>query len=284
MERVRTRNTFDFIKGRSKGGQDLAIMDYALPCKGEECDIYAMCPYNGGYEKCQIHKRYMAHIIKTIYRYDNEGKLTDHQLHVIGMTMVPLYNHLFRFQIAEMALSTPILYGKQVYMHPVYKEIRNTTKLLFDMWKGMGMVEKMPVPERGTGGSVYDIISNIESSEEEAAKSLEAQVGKSVEVEDGKEDDTDEDEIGEEILEQVTPKPTKKEKARLGRKLKPDIERLYDKMEEAANGFTVEGPDGEEGIVLPAGFDPRKLPNASEIDYSNEKTPSEVEAMKERFK
>ena len=56
-----------------------------------------------------------------------------------------------------------------------------------------------------------------------------------------------------------------------------------DKMEEAANGFTVEGPDGEEGIVLPAGFDPRKLPNASEIDYSNEKTPSEVEAMKERF-
>ena len=269
---LKRSDTFDFITAKSSSGVDLAIMDYALKCRGAECDIYDTCPYNEGYELCQIHKQYTNHIIKMVYRYDREGKLNEHQLHVIGMTMMPLYTHLFRFQLAEMALSTPVVYGKTIYMHPVYKEIRNTTKLLFDIWAkmGLGVGVSAPMPERGTGGSVYDIISAAEGVDEEVEESVSKQTKNQVEdiviVDEAMEDSDNEDDIMD-SLEKARKSVGGRTKGK-NRRMGEEARALMEAAEEASmQGFTIESEDGEEAFVIEEGFDPRDLPEASEIDF-----------------
>ncbi|MBR5574348.1 MAG: hypothetical protein IKW35_07640 [Paludibacteraceae bacterium] len=269
---LKRSDTFDFITAKSSSGVDLAIMDYALKCRGGECDIYDTCPYNEGYELCQIHKQYTNHIIKMVYRYDREGKLNEHQLHVIGMTMMPLYTHLFRFQLAEMALSTPVVYGKTIYMHPVYKEIRNTTKLLFDIWAkmGLGVGVSAPMPERGTGGSVYDIISAAEGIDEDVEESVSKQTKNKVEdiviVDEAMEDSDNEDDIMD-SLEKARKSVGGRTKGK-NRRMGEEARALMEAAEEASmQGFTIESEDGEEAFVIEEGFDPRDLPEASEIDF-----------------
>lgn len=261
MARYLKRNdSFDFITSKSNSGVDLAIMDYALPCRGSECDIYGTCPYAEQSDICQIHRQYTNHIIKMVYRYDDNGKVNDHQLHVIGMTMMPLYTHLFRFQLAEMALNTPVVYGKTIYMHPIYKEIRNTTKLLFDMWAKMGMMGEPPMPERGSGASVYDLISAGEAAvDDSTSKQVKQKVdlGNLKEVEEAMEDSDIEYEEPP-----VKLNPAWKEK---GRKARDKARNQMALMEEAA-GLTIASVDGEEEIEISPDFDPRDLPNASEID------------------
>ena len=269
---LKRSDTFDFITAKSSSGVDLAIMDYALKCRGAECDIYDTCPYNEGYELCQIHKQYTNHIIKMVYRYDREGKLNEHQLHVIGMTMMPLYTHLFRFQLAEMALSTPVVYGKTIYMHPVYKEIRNTTKLLFDIWAkmGLGVGVSAPMPERGTGGSVYDIISAAEGIDEDVEESVSKQTKNQVEdiviVDEAMEDSDNEDDIMD-SLEKARKSVGGRTKGK-NRRMGEEARALMEAAEEASmQGFTIESEDGEEAFVIEEGFDPRDLPEASAIDF-----------------
>ena len=269
---LRRNDTFDFITAKSSSGVDLAIMDYALKCRGGECDIYDTCPYNEGYDLCQIHKQYTNHIIKMVYRYDREGKLNEHQLHVIGMTMMPLYTHLFRFQLAEMALSTPVVYGKTIYMHPVYKEIRNTTKLLFDIWAkmGLGVGVSAPMPERGTGGSVYDLISAAEGEDSSVEESVSKQTKNKVEdiavVDEAVEDSDIEDDMMEAV--EKARKTAGNRTRGKNNKMGAETRALVDAVDEVVEkGFTIESEDGEEAFVIEEGFDPRELPEASEIDF-----------------
>ena len=269
---LKRSDTFDFITAKSSSGIDLAIMDYALKCRGAECDIYETCPYSEGYELCQIHKEYTSHIIKMVYRYDREGKLNDHQLHIIGMTMMPLYTHLFRFQLAEMALSTPVVYGKTIYMHPVYKEIRNTTKLLFDIWAkmGLGVGVSAPMPEKGTGGSVYDIISAADGDIDESVQKMTQQdIDMKAVKQSGKEEtDTEEDNDDDvmtmmEKARKMGVKPWDKKKTQ---RMSEEATDLLNVIEQVEEGLTVESEDGEEAIIIASDFDPRDLPEASEID------------------
>lgn len=268
---LKRSDTFDFITAKSSSGVDLAIMDYALKCRGAECDIYETCPYSEGYELCQIHKEYTSHIIKMVYRYDREGKLNDHQLHIIGMTMMPLYTHLFRFQLAEMALSTPVVYGKTIYMHPVYKEIRNTTKLLFDIWAkmGLGVGISAPMPERGTGGSVYDIISAADGAIDESVQKMTRQDIDMEKVKDGVEEGVEDSDAEDDIMVVVekTQKQSLTNRARCkNKRIIGKTEELMDLIEKTAEGLTVESEDGEEAIIISPDFDPSELPNAADID------------------
>lgn len=272
MPRPNRTGAFNFIQKRSN--LDLAIMDYALDCRHSECDIYEMCPYSEGYAKCRIHKEYMGQIINLLYRYEKDGKLTGNQLHIAGMTMVPLYNHLFRFQIAEMALATPVVYGKSIYMHPVYKEIRNTTKLLFDMWKQMGLAGTPIVPEKGSGNSVYDLLS---AAEEEVAESVKNQTRQNISVIAEKEEgeivgDEEEDDLNpmnvvNAVRDEIVGAKirTKEEK----KALVSGLEDIYAAQERLLNDpqVIVVGENGEEEeICIDPDFDPRNLENAAEID------------------
>ena len=170
---------------------------------------------------------------------------------------------MFKFQLLEMGQESPLIYGKQLYMHPVYKEIRNTTKTIFELWKGIGVfknnVPMGEMPVIGNGGSpnyMEALLSNTKMDTEEK-KAAEEAINKL--PDDPCEDDTDED------IPEIHIKMKKGEKQAAQKGMMGKAKDLFSKIDEMGNevrnNVKVAGED-EDGnpILVDADFDPTKLP------------------------
>lgn len=125
---------------QQKSGRPL-IMQYVNKCMSENCPIYEECPHSGKVVMCRLHKEYIQALMQNIQNLVDMGRIDDTQLPVVVQMLIPLYNHLFKFQLVEMGNEQPVLHGKVVYIHPVYKEIRSTLKAIYEAWRGFGLVK-----------------------------------------------------------------------------------------------------------------------------------------------
>ena len=108
-------------------------------CNSEEgCPVVDMCKYlHKG--KCAVQVKYLESLYKAVlgtYSYLDEAMLFK-----VGMQIVPLYVQLVRLQIVELSLRTPMSFTDKgtPFVHPIYKEIRETLKTIAIMWKDLDL-------------------------------------------------------------------------------------------------------------------------------------------------
>ncbi len=144
----------DLEKGFIREGHKLFAWDAVQECQKENCVVASRCNYLR-VGKCGLQVSYLKTLTDTIcstYKY-----LDDIQYFKIGMQIIPLYSHLLRLKLLEMSI-TDIVYtnAKGIkFIHPVYKEIRQTLSTIHLMWKDLEINPGIPS------------IPNPSSSEEE---------------------------------------------------------------------------------------------------------------------
>ena len=146
----------------------------------ESCKIYEICTMKRVGEKCQIERLYIATAMKPIY--DELGTvLTSFDKIRLGLHLTPLYQLLARLQ-KESITQENVAHSTDsglIRIHPIYKEIRETIKIIDDMWSTLKLDEKLkelnaektlidgtmvgPDMIEGDGG-IYDVLENSNAS------------------------------------------------------------------------------------------------------------------------
>jgi hypothetical protein len=130
------------IRRGSAGNVPIFSWDFVGKCKREECGIFERCNYAGGmnintseYNKlgdiCWTQKRYVDHVFNTLI-FENKDRMTPEQSVHLGLFIMPLFGHLIRFKIAEAGNDDTMVttYKGARVVNPIYKEIRETVKVL----------------------------------------------------------------------------------------------------------------------------------------------------------
>lgn len=249
-----------FTQQRSK--DKLTGYQYVNKCDVQTCPISDACPHAQSVVQCKLHKDYMTGITNGIQELIATGAVDKVQLSIVCHNILPLYNHLFKFQILEMAQDSPVIYGKQLYMHPVYKEIRNTVKTIYELWRGIGVIKsnvpmgEMPVVGQSAASFIDALTSGTRPDNEPLSKQEQEAIAALPE------DTADED---EEYLPQVKVPMARGEVQKAKQGMTGRAKSLFKKIDDAAqtarNSVKIAGED-ENGnpILVDADFDPTKLP------------------------
>ena len=115
-------------------------------CNADRCRVVAMCSYeqssNGRNVKCGVQRSYIQTVSEMIHQSFHLQIKNDQQLLFrIGMHLIPLYKTLCKLKMAELAISDPVfttIRGDRK-ADPVYREIRETVKLIMMCWKDLGL-------------------------------------------------------------------------------------------------------------------------------------------------
>ena len=137
-ELISKLGNLDLDKGDIRTGHKLIVWDAVQDCIRERCPIYSKCDYPKK-DKCTVQVRYIETLILTVkntYKY-----LDDVQLAKVGLHLIPLYSHLVRLKIIEKSIETNNIVQTtnkgMRYIHPVFKEIRQTLQEINMMWRDL---------------------------------------------------------------------------------------------------------------------------------------------------
>lgn len=249
-----------FTQQRAK--DKLTGYQYVNKCDIQSCPISDACPHASYVVTCKLHKDYMGGITAGIQELIATGALDRVQLSIVCHNILPLYNHLFKFQLLEMAQDSPVIYGKQMYMHPVYKEIRNTVKTIYELWKGIGIIKtsvpmgEMPVVGQSAAAFIDALTNGTRADNKEAEKAAAIAA-----LPDDAPDDEGEDDYVPQVKVPMRKGELQKAKQGMTGKAKKMFDTIAAEAEDARNHVKVAGED-EDGnpILVDADFDPTKLP------------------------
>ena len=133
-------------KGKHKGMQ-LWSWDAVPECYVDVCKISDTCRYEKG-GRCTVQLLYVKSVNELIFR--NFEGLDEPTLYRIGMHLVPLYRHLCKLKIEELAVTNALYTTDKGIkkISPIYKEIRETIRQIEMQWKALDLKPK----GKGKGG------------------------------------------------------------------------------------------------------------------------------------
>jgi hypothetical protein len=122
------------------GLMNLYSWDVVTDCRGEACSCHDKCITVNVGGKCRVQWHYISAAAEVIYR-NYRTQLGEAGLFKVGMHLLPLYRILCIMKMEELSLSSPVNRTKGGFRvaDPVYKEIRETIKLICGLWKSMGL-------------------------------------------------------------------------------------------------------------------------------------------------
>jgi len=126
---------------------------YAInECLLERCPIFMYCRHLKIERQCQIQVKYLRSITDIVLSDVKIEELSPIQKMKIGFHLQPLYRALCRLKMEELSLRRPTQLtntGTRA-MHPVYREIRETIKVITTVLKDLGIDgEKVKKEEEG---------------------------------------------------------------------------------------------------------------------------------------
>ena len=124
-------------------------------CQFTKCPAFKYCDYNKGIDiKCAAHITYMKHVLQILVF--NNPMIDDMVVFRIGSELMPLYSMLFTFFLNQLGVEDSFwIKNNKPYVHPVYKEIRETIKLISTARQKMGIPDSLNVntsPKQIFGG------------------------------------------------------------------------------------------------------------------------------------
>jgi hypothetical protein len=127
------------------------------------CRIQHLCDFakseNGRVKKCGVQRAYISAVSDMIHHCFHVQIAKDEQLLFrVGMHLIPLYKTLCKLKMEELSVSNPVfltIRGDRK-ADPVYREIRETIKMIMACWKDIGLqgteLGAIPVNPRGDTG------------------------------------------------------------------------------------------------------------------------------------
>jgi len=119
----------------------LHMWSYVEKCKGRKCPIWKECEYKKK-GKCEIQRQFInsvaAPMVELVQRTGDPFIAQ-----WVGFHLMPLYRHLVKFYIRELALDDVLLTsGKgEILVHPIYKAINETGSKIIDLWNKTKLLE-----------------------------------------------------------------------------------------------------------------------------------------------
>ncbi len=144
------RTAIGSVKHHEESG---LIEFYAVnECTLNLCPIYLHCCHLKKERSCQIQVKYLKGINEMLLENVNIHELSPSQRLKIGFHLQPLYRALCRLKMEELSLRRPTQLtntGTRA-VHPVYREIRETIKVITIVLKDLGVDgEKVKEKEGG---------------------------------------------------------------------------------------------------------------------------------------
>lgn len=145
-----------------KKRKDMVAWDAISDCEMERCPAADMCPYMKPITPCRIQKEYIEAFLAIVK--SSLSEVMDEPLKFrMGMHLVPLYKGLCRMKIAELGAGDVVRTNDKggLFVHPIYKEIRQQVDTIEKVWKNLGISELFfgAIPEVGdlmnAGGDDY---------------------------------------------------------------------------------------------------------------------------------
>ena len=126
-------------------------------CDSENCPIYSRCESCNPGDICFPHKTYLEQIYSAAL--DMLGVSLDTRQAVrLGLHVIPLYSMLFELKLAAAGIkSVWEHYGKSqdLRVNPIFREVREQTKLIDDMWSKLGYKQLVGHGSSLEGDSAY---------------------------------------------------------------------------------------------------------------------------------
>jgi hypothetical protein len=124
-------------KGANDGKAVIAWSSIA-DCLGDRCRIEELCAYDKR-GKCTVQVQFLQVTLEMLR--STNPKLEEDQAWRIGMHLLPLYKTLCKLYMDELAVCHPTYTTEKGtrQSHPVYKEIRDTLKMIMMVWKDIGL-------------------------------------------------------------------------------------------------------------------------------------------------
>jgi hypothetical protein len=126
------------IRKGNEEGNPVVAWSAIMDCLRDRCRIEDQCHYQKK-GKCDVQVQFLQVTLEMI-RMENPA-LKYNQAYRIGLHLVPLYKTLCKLYMDELAVSHPTYTTEKGtrQSHPVYKEIRDTLKMIMMVWKDIGL-------------------------------------------------------------------------------------------------------------------------------------------------
>ncbi len=156
--------SLNFFAGRYKG-KTLVSWDIVGSCNGEDCPAYAKCTFalkDERRDKCIVQLKYIKAAAHTFYKNYAEV-LSPMQLYGFGMHVTPLIAQLIKLKLVEVGVGVEdiVVHGKSMYIHPVFKEVREIIKSIYATCKELGIdpnnLNELTEKANIKNGDIFDI-------------------------------------------------------------------------------------------------------------------------------
>lgn len=107
-----------------------------LPTCDETCSIYEKCPYDKTKRICDLRKNYVENVFVSLSKsVDEEDEISMHRM---GMLLIPLYTSLISIKL-DIHSRNGNVRGFKGTVDPIYREMRETIRMIDGMLKDMGI-------------------------------------------------------------------------------------------------------------------------------------------------
>lgn len=119
----------------------LRVWNTVQECTPSVCPVENLCKFRSkGKGKCAAIRTYLAQVYSDMLE-TNQRELDSARLHQIGLHLLPIYKTLVRLLMEELVVlrATTVSPKGTVGVHPIFKEIRSTVKLIDQLWRSIGL-------------------------------------------------------------------------------------------------------------------------------------------------
>ncbi|MFW6047238.1 MAG: hypothetical protein ACOCP4_05580 [Candidatus Woesearchaeota archaeon] len=140
MSKLRKRNELLPQTASKYKSIPVVIWNACHDCIGDRCPIHHRCEFCGQDDKCMVMYHYLDNVFSAALNIVGD-RISEKEMHRIGLHLVPLYTQLVKFKITELGVESPTYVTDKgaIKMHPIYREIRSTIKMIDDMWASLGV-------------------------------------------------------------------------------------------------------------------------------------------------
>jgi hypothetical protein len=148
--KIRIRRGYFPVKdhtGKELTKHYLFSWDVVPHCSDTNCPATKLCDYPRDTGKCQVTASYLRAAAQTIFQNFSEV-LDEPTLYRVGIHLMPAYRTLCRLKIEELGIARVISVSAQgkPTANPIFREIRETIKLIEMLWEKLGLSQYQVVP------------------------------------------------------------------------------------------------------------------------------------------